>query len=1000
MEILLGIDIGSTTVKLVMLEGTNILYKKYDRHFSKVREKTCEMIVEMESAENLKHIIRDSEIKVSITGSAGFGVSKASNLDFVQEVFATRHAVGVLVPKADVVIELGGEDAKMIFLTGVMEERMNGTCAGGTGAFIDQMSVLLNVTPEELDRLCENSHRVYSIASRCGVFAKTDIQTILNQGARKEDIAVSIFQAVVDQTLSGLAQGRDIEGDVLFLGGPLHFYKGLQNRFKETLNLEAKNAHFPEIGPYAIAAGAAYYSRNNKQSYSYETILNKISKTREIANSTKYLPSLFKDIDDYRAFVERHSKNTLESKDIAYYQGDAYLGIDCGSTTTKMVLISEDNKILYEYYSSNKGNPVQIVHHQLEEIYALCTDRIKIRSSGVTGYGEDLIKNGFGISYGIVETVAHYKAARHFCPNVDFIIDIGGQDMKCFKIRNGRVDNIMLNEACSSGCGSFVETFAKSMGYSIQDFCKLGLISKQPIDLGSRCTVFMNSSVKQAQKEGANIEDISAGLSASVVKNALYKVIRINNADELGENIVVQGGTFLNDAILKSFEQEIGKNVIRPAIAGLMGAFGVALYAKEKTASLGKKAQIQNPKSSSALAKLITQSELKTFNHSVKHAKCGICTNNCNLNINTFTGGNRYISGNRCEKPLGNGEKLELPDMYQYKLNKIKAIKAKSEEKNAASDSEKVKIGIPLVLNMIEQLPLWYEYFTKLGFEVILSDISSRELYRKGQHSIPSDTVCYPAKLVHGHIENLIDKGVDGIFYPCMTYNINEKKGDNCYNCPVVAYYPELLNVNIKRMQKIEFISPYLELNNKMKLVSQLYKSLSKFKGINKFKIAKAIDLGFKAQKLYDEDTFEEGKRSIDYADKNGLQIAVVVGRPYHIDPEINHGINQLIASCNMVVITEDVAGKLAQMPEVDVLNQWTYHARMYSSAEYVRNKKNAQLIQLVSFGCGIDAITTDEIRTILERSGKIYTQLKIDEINNLGAAKIRIRSLQAAIDK
>ncbi|MGB5824398.1 MAG: acyl-CoA dehydratase activase [Proteocatella sp.] len=1000
MEILLGIDIGSTTVKLVVLEGTDILYKKYDRHFSKVREKTCEMIAQMGTDENLKNVMKNSSIKVSITGSAGFGVSKASNLDFVQEVFATRHAVGVLVPKADVVIELGGEDAKIIFLTGVMEERMNGTCAGGTGAFIDQMSVLLNVSGEELDALSENSERIYSIASRCGVFAKTDIQTILNQGARKEDIAVSIFQAVVDQTLSGLAQGRDITGDVLFLGGPLHFYKGLQNRFKDTLKLEDKNAHFPEIGPYAIAAGAAYYSRNNKQSYSYETILSKINKTREIANTTKYLPQLFKDMEEYREFVERHGKNTVETRDINYYEGDAYLGIDCGSTTTKIVLISEDNKLLYEYYSSNKGNPVQIVEHQLEEIYSLCEGRIKIRSSGVTGYGEELIKNGFGISYGIVETVAHYKAARYFCPDVDFIIDIGGQDMKCFKIRNKRVDNIMLNEACSSGCGSFVETFAKSMGYSVQDFCKLGLISKQPIDLGSRCTVFMNSSVKQAQKEGANIEDISAGLSASVVKNALYKVIRINNADELGKNIVVQGGTFLNDAILKSFEQEIGRNVIRPAIAGLMGAFGVALHAKEKTKAWKNSAKNQKAGSPRVPAKLITQEELKTFRHTVNHAKCGLCTNNCNLNVNTFTGRNKYISGNRCEKPLGNKLKPELPDMYQYKLNKIKALQAISSQETVASVCEKVKMGIPLVLNMIEQLPFWHEYFTQLGFEVTLSDISSRELYRSGQHSIPSDTICYPAKLVHGHIENLIDKGVDAIFYPCMTYNINEKKGDNCYNCPVVAYYPELVNVNIKRIKDIAFISPYIELNNKMKLVSQLYKSLSKFKWINKFKIAKALDMASKAQRAYDNDIFEEGKRCIEYADQNGLQIAVVAGRPYHIDPEINHGINQLITSCNMVVVTEDVAGKLADMPEVNVLNQWTYHARLYSSAQYVTSKKNAQLIQLVSFGCGIDAITTDEIRAILEQSAKIYTQLKIDEINNLGAAKIRIRSLQAAIDK
>jgi len=945
------------------------------------------MILEMAGCDNLKSVLNENKIKVSVTGSAGLGLAKASGLDFVQEVFATRHAVGVLVPKADVVIELGGEDAKIIFLTGIMEERMNGTCAGGTGAFIDQMSVLLNVTGEELDMLSEKSEIIYSIASRCGVFAKTDIQTILNQGARKEDIAMSIFQAVVDQTLSGLAQGRDIEGDVLFLGGPLHFYKGLQKRFIETLGLMPEHAHFPEIGPYAIAAGAAYHSRKNKAVYSFEEIIDKTSRTREIANNTKHLPRLFKNMEEYREFVERHSQDTVESAEAIFYKGKAYLGIDCGSTTTKIVLISEDNRILYQYYTSNKGNPVQIVRHQLEEIYDLCEDRISIESSGVTGYGEDLIKNAFGVNWGIVETVAHYIAAKHFCPDVDFIIDIGGQDMKCFKIKNGRVDNIMLNEACSSGCGSFVETFAKSMGHSVEDFCSMGVVSKQPIDLGSRCTVFMNSSVKQAQKEGASMEDISAGLSISVVKNALYKVVRINSADELGENIVVQGGTFLNDAILRSFEKEIKRNVIRPSISGLMGAFGVALYAKERV-------------NSERDAKLISRSQLKTFGHSVKNAKCGLCTNNCNLNINIFENGGRYISGNRCEKPLGKALSREIPDMYQYKLDKLRKLIKSAQEKNQLQRDQAPRIGIPLVLNMIEQLPLWNEFFSSLGFKVIVSDVSSREIYRKGQHSIPSDTVCYPAKLVHGHIENLIEKGCDAIFYPCMTYNIDENKGGNCYNCPVVAYYPELVQANVNSIQKTRLIKPYIELNKKAKLKAQLLKELKDFKGVSRLKISRAIDSAFLTQKIYEEEIYQEGLKCIEYADNNNLVIAVVAGRPYHIDPEINHGINQLIASCQMAVITEDVAARLAEVPQVNVLNQWTYHSRMYASAAYVKNKENAQLIQLVSFGCGIDSITADEIRDIVEENGKIYTQLKIDEINNLGAARIRIRSLKAAIDR
>lgn len=981
MELLLGIDIGSTTVKIVLLKETEILYKRYDRHFSKVREKACEMIESLGNIPELNDLINSAQIKVSITGSAGFGVAKASGIDFVQEVFATRQAVGAIVPKADVVIELGGEDAKIIFLTGMLEERMNGSCAGGTGAFIDQMSVLLNVNPDDLDELCRKSERIYPIASRCGVFAKTDVQTILNQGARKEDVAVSIFQAVVDQTLSGLAQGREITGDVLFLGGPLFFYKALQKRFIETLNLKKENAHFPELGPYAIAAGAAYYSRKNKTSITYSELITKMHKTREIASNTKYLSPLFASIEDYRAFSERHSKNTVDLGDISTYTGNAYLGIDCGSTTTKLVLISEDYKILYSYYSSNQGNPVQVVKHQMEEIYELCGQRVKIKNSGATGYGEELIKNAFGINCGIVETVAHYKAARYFCKDVDFIIDIGGQDIKCFRVRNNVVDNIMLNEACSSGCGSFVETFAKSMGYNIQDFCKLALASKQPIDLGSRCTVFMNSSVKQAQKEGAGIEDISAGLSISVVKNALYKVIRVKNTDELGENIVVQGGTFLNDAILRSFEQETQKNVIRPAIAGLMGAFGVAVHAKEK----GKAKQ-----------KLISQDELKTFNHTIKHTKCSLCTNNCNLSVNSFGRGKKYISGNKCERPLGKNSANNIPDMYQYKLEKLKHLKSKETLKS----EKEIAIGIPLVLNMMEQIPMWYKFFTTLGFSVITSDISSRELYRKGQNSIPSDTVCYPAKLVHGHIENLIDKKVDAIFYPCMTYNINENRGDNCYNCPVVAYYPELLAANIERLKKLSFISPYLELNNRLKLVEELYKAIRPLKRINKFKIASALDKAFKYQKEYESDIIEEGRRALEYADKNNLQIAVVAGRPYHIDPEINHGINKLITSCNMVLVTEDVISSMYDTPKVNVLNQWTYHSRMYASANYVKNKKNAQLIQLVSFGCGIDAITTDEIRTLLEENNKIYTQIKIDEINNLGAAKIRLRSLQAAIER
>lgn len=969
--ILLGIDIGSTTVKIVVVKEGKIIYKRYERHFSKVREKACEMI------RDAKEYINNDDVKVSITGSAGLGVAKASDIDFVQEVFATRKTVGKFVPNADVVIELGGEDAKIIFLSGQLEERMNGSCAGGTGAFIDQMAILLDITTSTMDEMSLKAEKIYTIASRCGVFAKSDIQPLLNEGARKEDVSASIFQAVVNQTLTGLAQGREIKGDVLFLGGPLHFFKGLQLRFKETLNLDIEHAHFPDLAPYAIAAGAALYSDGTNQIYKYEELLEKLEKTAEVPVDASYLKPLFTSKEQYNEFLKRHNSNDVMTENITRYEGNAYLGVDCGSTTTKMVLIGEDNQIIFNHYTSNKGNPVEVIRTQLKKIYELSGDRVKIKSSAVTGYGEALIQNAFGIDHGLVETVAHFKAAKHFCPDVDFIIDIGGQDIKCFKIRNNCIDNISLNEACSSGCGSFIETFAQSMSYPIEEFCKLGLFSKTPIDLGSRCTVFMNSSVKQAQKDGAGIDSISAGLSVSVVKNALYKVIRAHSPDDLGKNIVVQGGTFLNDAILRSFEMEVGRDVTRPAISGLMGAYGAALHAKDNC-----------PEKST----IISEKELSEFSHSTKNVRCGLCTNNCSLTVNTFSGGRRYISGNRCERPLGKGDKRNLPDLYTYKMNKLLSYKSKP---------GKIKIGLVFGLNMFELLPFWNAFFNELGIETVLSDVSSRELYQKGQSSIPSDTVCYPAKLIHGHIENLLEKGVDGIFYPCMTYNLDEGQSDNHYNCPVVAYYPELLIANMKKLSKTKFMMPYFELANKKKFLTFAIRYFTnEFSFINRKMVKKAIEKAYKALDDYYEDIKAEGKRAIEYADRNGLDIAVIVGRPYHIDPEINHGINQLIQSYGMVIVSEDSVCDLAPVPNVNVLNQWTYHSRMYAAANYVTKKKNAQLIQLVSFGCGIDAITTDEIRSIVEGKGKIYTQLKIDEINNLGAAKIRIRSMLAAIEE
>ena len=976
MNVNVGIDIGSTTVKIVVVRDGEIIHKHYERHFSKVREKAVELVTNARSL-----IGEDAVIHCAITGSAGLGVAKASGIDFVQEVFATRKAVGVHVPQADVVIELGGEDAKIVFLTGQLEERMNGSCAGGTGAFIDQMAILLDVTPTELDELAQGAERIYTIASRCGVFAKSDIQPLLNEGARKEDVAASIFQAVVNQTVAGLAQGREIKGDVLFLGGPLFFFKCLQRQFQKTLQLDDDHAHFPALAPYAIAAGAAEYAKDTRSTYSVDSLLEALEKAAAAPLVAQYLPPLFENDEQYQAFKRRHGVHDVMTENVTVYQGDAYLGIDCGSTTTKLVLIGEDHQILFHHYQSNKGNPADVIREQLTKLYELCGDRVHIVSSAVTGYGEALIQNAFGVDFGLVETVAHFRAARHFCPDVDFIIDIGGQDIKCFKIRNKCIDNISLNEACSSGCGSFIETFARSMGYSIEEFCKLGLFAQHPIDLGSRCTVFMNSSVKQAQKDGAGIDAISAGLSVSVVKNALYKVIRAHSPDDLGQHIVVQGGTFLNDAILRSFEQEIGRDMTRPAISGLMGAYGAALHAKDNRP---------------AKTTLIGMDVLSHFRHTVKSARCGLCENHCSLTVNDFGGGRRFISGNRCERPLGGTKKAELPNLYKWKLEKLKSMGEPS-----GKPMPNGTIGIPFGLNMYELLPFWTTFLRALGFETVLSDVSTRDMYMRGQHSIPSDTVCYPAKLMHGHIENLLDKGVDAIFYPCMTYNIDEGRATNCYNCPVVAYYPELLKANVSALQDFDFMMPYFELTEPKRFVQQAVKYFcGKYPRLKKKQVAAASQAAYQALADYYAQIRIEGQKAIAYADTHGLDIAVIAGRPYHVDPEINHGIDQLIASFNMVIVSEDAVWQLAKVPEVHVLNQWTYHSRMYGAAKYVTRKENAQLIQLVSFGCGIDAITTDEMRAICEDGGKIYTQLKIDEISNLGAAKIRIRSMLAAVEE
>ncbi len=969
----LGIDVGSTTVKTVIIdEKKNIIYSEYQRHFSKVRETVKTQL------EAVQEKYPNDTFKICMTGSAGLGLATGAEIPFVQEVNSAFIAVKERIPDADAVIELGGEDAKIIFLTGGVEQRMNGSCAGGTGAFIDQMATLLGVTVTEMDNMSLCAQKVYPIASRCGVFAKSDIQPLLNQGAKREDICASIFQAVVDQTVSGLAQGRIIEGKVLFLGGPLSFLKGLRKAFVDTLGLkEGETAVFPKEAPVFVALGCALFAFNSHDDFTIESVIKKIENAKT-GNGIVTGQPLFNSKAEYEEFILRHKKCDLEYADLHTYKGNAYLGIDAGSTTTKLILITEDCRILYQHYSSNKGQPLDRIADKLKKIYSEMNPEIKIAGSAVTGYGEDLIKAGLSIDFGIVETVAHFKAASYFCPEVDFIIDIGGQDIKCFKIKNHSIDSIMLNEACSSGCGSFIQTFALALGYDIADFASLGLFAENPVDLGSRCTVFMNSSVKQAQKDGATVEDISAGLSSSIIKNAVYKVIRAKSPEELGKNIVVQGGTFLNDAVLRAFEMEMGRNVIRPAISGLMGAFGAALYAKEKTNG-----------SSSTISKEL----LENFSYTSKSAQCGGCTAKCGLNIITFADGRKFISGNRCERGAGKAISSENESLYDFKYNLLLSMFEQHVE------NPKAKVGLPLALNFYELIPFWKTLFNELGFETIISDESSRDIYYLGQHTIPSDTVCYPAKLTHGHIESLLNKNVDFIFYPCMSYNIDEGESDNHFNCPVVAYYPELLIANNPRLNSDNFIYPYMDLNREKNVTSVMYEILKKY-GVKKPQVKQAVKKSYEKLADYRNEIFNRGNQIISKARENGQKIIVLSGRPYHIDKEINHGIQKLITSLGMAVVSEDAVFQYGHYPNPGVLNQWSYHARLYRAAQYVTTQPDMQLVQLVSFGCGIDAITTDEVREILESKGKLYTQLKIDEINNLGAAKIRLRSLVAAMEE
>ena len=969
-----GLDVGSTTIKCVVLDAREqIVYSSYERHFARITQKTLELLETLE-----REVVHGAPVTLTISGSAGMGMAQGANIPFLQEVYATKLAADRWLPGTDVIIELGGEDAKILFLQGMMEVRMNGSCAGGTGAFIDQMATLLDVTPARMDEMAEKATRTYTIASRCGVFAKTDIQPLLNQGAAHEDIARSIFVAVVNQTIAGLAQGRPIEGNVVYLGGPLTFLPQLRACFDKGLGIKGLS---PQNALYYVALGAASHRETPvRLGEAMERL-----KAFHAGESYNALPPLFASEAEYEAFAARHAKDAVPILDPSAYEGDVFLGIDAGSTTLKCAVTDGDGRLLLTSYRSNSGDPVPLIREFLLKLLEEYP-RLHVRRAAVTGYGEELIQHAFGIDDGLVETVAHFTAAKAFMPDVDFVIDIGGQDIKCFKVHGGVIDNIFLNEACSSGCGSFLQTFASALGYSIADFARLGLKSKRPVDLGSRCTVFMNSSVKQAQKDGAEVEDISAGLSISVVKNALYKVIRAASADQLGRRIVVQGGTFLNDAVLRAFEQELGVEVVRPDIAGLMGAYGAALHARTMDALKGGRTS------------LCTLQELHAFAHESRTVQCGLCENHCRLTVHTFPGGRRYIAGNRCDRPTtGKAQDLSELNLYAYKRERLTSLCPTAD----AKPDGRPRIGMPMGLNVYEMLPFWHAFFDRLGFELVTSPLSSRKLYVSGQATIPSDTVCFPAKLMHGHVQALLDAGVDTIFYPCMSYNFDEKLGDNHYNCPVVAYYPEVLGANMPRLSGVTFIKDYVGVHRRHDFPRKMTEVLQKhFPHVKLRDVRAASDAAYAAYDAYMRDIRERGERIVRRARAEGRPIVVLAGRPYHVDPEINHGIDRLIAGFGVAVVTEDALSHYMKKAPTGVLNQWTYHARLYAAARYIAGQPDMNLVQLVSFGCGVDAITTDEVREILEGEDKIYTQIKIDEITNLGAVKIRLRSLFAAIEQ
>ena len=1020
-DVRLGLDVGSTTVKVAALANDTVLFSKYERHRADIRNTIVSVVGEALALIREK-VSPDAVISAVVTGSGGLAVSQWLGIPFVQEVTSATLAAKKLIPQTDVIIELGGEDAKITYFDGSnIEQRMNGTCAGGTGAFIDQMAALLETDAGGLNELAKRYTTLYPIAARCGVFAKTDIQPLINEGAAREDIAASIFQAVVNQTISGLACGKPIRGNVAFLGGPLHFLTELRKRFVETLKLTPEQTIVPENAQLFVAMGAAFTELKSREDEDesevaarynflcvedFNTALQKI-KTAEL-NEIQRLPPLFESEAALAEFRNRHSREKARVADIAKASGTVFLGLDAGSTTTKAVLIDAKGAILWRFYDVNAGNPVKLAVEMLRQLYEVLPQTAHIARTVSTGYGEKLFQAAVGADDGEVETIAHYKAAEFFLPGVEFLLDIGGQDMKCLTMENGAITGIQLNEACSSGCGSFLDNFARSLGMSVSDFSQKALLAEKPVDLGSRCTVFMNSRVKQAQKEGSSVGDISAGLSYSVIKNALFKVIKLRDADSIGKKIIVQGGTFNNDAVLRAFELVSGKEAVRPDVAGLMGAYGAALIALTQWREAGS-----NPNAVSGIA---TLSDLKNFHVDLKLARCGKCPNNCLLTINTFsnttlptgTEFRTFVTGNRCERGLemegvhlATQKKQEpLPNLYDWKYHRLFDYTPLPKEQAVRG-----QIGIPRVLNMYENYPLWFTFFTELKFQVVLSARSNKAIYEMGLESIPSESVCYPGKIVHGAIEWLLKRGVKNIFYPCIPYESKEDKtANNHYNCPIVTSYPEVIKNNIeifRHSTDVRYMNPFLPIFDKKALKARLFEVLGGMFSISKREIEHAVDVAWAEQERFRADVKTAGINTLKELHKKNIRGIVLAGRPYHIDPELNHGIPELLTGLGLAVFTEDSLAHLGKVQRpLRVVDQWVYHNRLYRAAEFVSRTKNLELIQLTSFGCGLDAVTADQVSEILARHDKMYTLLKIDEGANLGAIRIRVRSLLAALEE